>query len=120
MTVKECYLRFDGDYEDTLRRLASEDIMRRFILRFPEDDCYEKLCTSYRAGNDRDAFMAAHAMKGLCLTLGMTALGRAASDMTEALRHGRADDADELLARLEKAYGKTVDAIAAMKSEGEG
>ena len=40
MTIKECYLRLDGDYDDIMERLGTEKLVERFMLKFPQ---YEPL-----------------------------------------------------------------------------
>ena len=35
MTVKECYEAIGADYEEVLRRLANEERVARFLLKFP-------------------------------------------------------------------------------------
>ena len=37
MTIQECYEAIGGNYEDVLRRLRSEALIRKFTLKFPAD-----------------------------------------------------------------------------------
>ena len=37
MTIKECYLRLDGDYDDIMERLGTEKLVERFMLKFPQE-----------------------------------------------------------------------------------
>ena len=43
MTMRECYEAIGGNYEDVLGRLHSEALIRRFTLRFLEDQSYIQL-----------------------------------------------------------------------------
>ena len=43
MTMRECYEAIGGNYEDVLGRLHSEALIRRFILKFLEDQSYLQL-----------------------------------------------------------------------------
>ena len=43
MTMRECYEAIEGDYEDVLGRLHSEALIRRFTLKFLEDQSYIQL-----------------------------------------------------------------------------
>ena len=40
MTIQECYEAIGGNYEDVLRRLRSEVLIRKFTLKFLEDQSY--------------------------------------------------------------------------------
>ena len=35
MTVKDCYEAIGADYQEVLRRLANEERVKRFLLKFP-------------------------------------------------------------------------------------
>ena len=43
MTMQECYEAIGGNYEAVLGRLHSEALIRRFALKFLEDQSYIKL-----------------------------------------------------------------------------
>ena len=43
MTIQECYEAIGGNYEDVLRRLPSEALIRKFTLKFLEDQSYIQL-----------------------------------------------------------------------------
>ena len=43
MTVKECYEAIGADYEEVLRRLANEERVARFLLKFPGDESFAGL-----------------------------------------------------------------------------
>ena len=43
MTMQECYEAIGGNYEDVLERLHSEALIRRFTLKFLEDQSYIQL-----------------------------------------------------------------------------
>lgn len=76
MTTAECYALIGADYTEVLRRMGNEDRVRRFLLKFAEEPSYGLLCRSVEAGDAKEAFRAAHSIKGVCLNLGLTALYR--------------------------------------------
>ena len=43
MNLKECYEAMDSDYEDVMRRLGSETLVRKFVLKFLEDTSFQGL-----------------------------------------------------------------------------
>ncbi|MBC3516775.1 Hpt domain-containing protein [Neobittarella massiliensis] len=105
MTTEELYRQIGGDYADTLRRLGSSERIQRFLSLFLREDSCRALADALREGRAEDAFRVAHSLKGMCLNLGLRALGAAADTMTEALRGGRIPPAaDALYAEVKRAY----------------
>ena len=41
MNLKECYRKLGGDYDEVLTRLYSEDMIRRFLIKFLNDGTYK-------------------------------------------------------------------------------
>ena len=58
----------------------------RFLVRFPEDDSLPGLLAALEQGDVREAFRCAHALKGLCIQLGIVGVSEAASRICELLR----------------------------------
>ena len=69
MTMQECYKAIGGNYEDVLRRLPSEALIRKFTLKFLEDQSYPLLKQSLGDNNYEEAFRGAHTLKGVCQNL---------------------------------------------------
>ena len=74
MTIQECYRQMGANYEDVLKRLYNEGMICRFTLMFLNDDSYPKLEQALKEGNVKEAFRAAHTLKGVCQNLGFTNL----------------------------------------------
>lgn len=111
MTLKECYNALEGDYEDVLKRLMSEKLVQKFVLRFLSDSSFESLVNDLKNGNYDDAFRDAHTLKGVCQNLGFTKLYLSSDKITEALRGKNIDEANSLLPLVEADYGMTISAI---------
>ena len=111
MDLKECYNSIGADYEDVLRRLMNERLVRKFVLKFLDDGSFGDLCRSLKEGNGEEAFRAAHTLKGVCQNLGFTSLYEAAHVLTEKLRGRQTDGCEELMNRVAEEYEKTVAAI---------
>ena len=62
-------------------------------------------------GAVEDAFRAAHTLKGLCLTLGFSALAKPSIELTELLRGRRMDGYEPLYEQVVTEYEKTVAAL---------
>ena len=60
MTIQECYQKMGADYEDVLKRLYSESMIRKFARMFLDDDSYPKLEDALKKENVEEAFRAAH------------------------------------------------------------
>lgn len=69
MTIQECYEAIGGNYEDVLRRLRSEALIRKFTLKFLEDQSYSLLKQALGDNNYEEAFRGAHTLKGVCQNL---------------------------------------------------
>ena len=115
MTIQECYKKMGADYEDVLKRLYSEGMIRKFARMFLDDDSYPKLEDALKKENVEEAFRAAHTLKGVCQNLGFDNLYKASFDITEKLRGRDTEGCEELLAKVEEQYNNTVDAIHMME-----
>mgnify|MGYP003254225592 FL=1 len=38
MTLQECYVKIGGDYNDILHRFMNENMIYKFVLKFPQDN----------------------------------------------------------------------------------
>ena len=65
MTMRECYEVIGGNYEAVLERLHSEALIRRFTLKFLEDQSYLQLKQALENKNFEDAFRGAHTERGM-------------------------------------------------------
>ena len=114
MSLKECYDKMGADYEDVLSRLRSEVLVRKFALKFLDDDSYANLKAAMESGNAPEAFRGAHTLKGVAVNLGFTALYNVSSALTEKLRSQEYDNLDGLIADVKKQYDIVIEAIAAL------
>ena len=109
MSLESCYSAMEGDYQTVYARLSkNERIIKKFVLKFLEDGSYDLLVRSLEEKNYREAFRAAHTMKGICQNLSFT------------LRPEDADvqKAGEQFLDVERDYKQTVEAIRTLQAEG--
>ena len=117
--LKKCYEAMGGDYDGTLARFANnEALMKKFSLRFLEDQSYQELCRAMAASDRDTAFRDSHTLKGLCLNLGFTPLAKVSSELCEALRPGTFSEDDlaevqRLFALIHPEYDRTASALQA-------
>lgn len=86
MNLEQFYAEVGGTYEDVKKHLMSDGIIKRFLLKFPDDKSFQTLEDSLKSGAVEDAFRAAHTLKGLCLNLGFSDLYTPSAALTEILR----------------------------------
>ncbi len=86
MELEEFYKQVGGNFEDVKRRLFSEEFIRKFVLKFKDDDTYPNLIEAYNNKNYKEAFRFIHTLKGTSANLGFDDLYQASCDLTECLR----------------------------------
>ena len=111
MELKEVYEKIGGDYDDVVRRLMGEKLVRKFLLKFRDDKSYADLERTLSEGDYKEAFRAAHTLKGVCLNLGFTELYKVSAELTEVLRGRETAGSDELYAQVKEQYTTLTDAI---------
>ena len=117
MTIKECYDRMNGSYEEAKSRLMMDSMIERFVFKFLDDSTMENLRKAIAQGDSAVSVREAHTLKGVAANLAFTGLQKAASDLTEQLRPLQSPADAELMADVEKAYGIVVDAIRTYQAE---
>lgn len=110
MTLQECYVKIGGDYNDILHRFMNENMIHKFVLKFPQDNNMALFEESWA----KTAFRAMHTLKGVAVNLGFTALYNVSSALTEKLRSQEYDNLDGLIADVKKQYDIVIEAIAAL------
>lgn len=72
MNINECYQAMGADYEEVFGRLRNEKLIAKFVLKFPDDPSFSQLKNSLAEKNTKEAFRAAHTLKGVAQNLGFT------------------------------------------------
>ena len=111
MNLEECYEAIDSDYDDVMRRLGSETLVRKFVLKFLDDTSFRGLKEGLENQDAELAFRSAHTLKGVCQNLGFDNLYPSSKDLTELLRAGSMDGYEDLFAEVEKEYNRTCEAL---------
>lgn len=106
---KEKLLQAGVNIETAMERfIGNEELLIRFLKKFPEDPNYGQLKEAMSAKNYKDAFTAAHTLKGLCGNLSLNDLFELVSKETECLRHDQHDEAEEIFPELAAEYERVV------------
>lgn len=86
MKLDELYQNIGGDLKTVLQRIPSEAMIGKFVRKYANDPTYNQLAAAVEAENWKDAFLAAHTLKGVAQNLGFDRLQKSASALTEAVR----------------------------------
>lgn len=102
--------------EDALARfLGNEALLLRFLGKFAQDPNFSALCAALEEGRTRDAFLAAHTLKGVTGNLSMQALFTQISDLVEDLRREDLEAARTRLPAVRAQYQRVLDALAVLQ-----
>lgn len=113
---KEVLMEAGIDVADTLERfMGSEDLMMKFLLRFPQDESFVQMKQALEANNAEEAYKAAHSLKGLAGNLGMKRLFQAASAVVEDLRKGDLKTAQAEREAVDLEYQQVMRALQTVK-----
>ncbi len=111
MNLEELYKSLHGDYAEAKARLMSDRLVEKFVLKFLSDPSMQQLRDAIASGEHDVAFRAVHTLKGVAANLSFTELWKAASALTEQLRHSDGTVDETLLENLENAYRLVTDSI---------
>ena len=112
-----CYAEMGADYAEVLERLRDERLIRRYVLRFPDDPSYDALCRAMSGGRVEEAFLAAHTLKGITQSLGFGGLCTSASAQSVTADYRRIVDSI-LRFQGEDGVGGTAEDIQAARNSG--
>ncbi len=113
MTVQEIYSSIGADYSDVLKRLPSENLIARLVVKYLDDPTYQELMEAVQNQDVDAAFRAAHTLKGVCQNLGFSNMFQPVFDVTEIFRSGTMDGSAPLLEEITREYDKVTEAIRA-------
>lgn len=111
MKLKEMYDKLHGDYDDACKRLINEGMIKRFLVKFPEDPSMQNLLNAVETGDIETSFRSAHTLKSVAGVLSFSALYIASWNLTEQLRPRKEQADRDLLELVKIEYAKTMDAL---------
>ena len=115
MTVRESYEKIGSNFDEVLRRLGSEALVKRFALKFLNDTSFQDLKDALVKKDGETAFRAAHTLKGVCLNLGFDRLYEVSAELTEKLRGRDTSGTEKMFKKVETQYRILTDAIREME-----
>ncbi|MBE5853047.1 MAG: Hpt domain-containing protein [Lachnospiraceae bacterium] len=111
MTVKDFYDRIGGNYVAIIARMRTDDRICKFLKMYLQDKSYETLLKAMSEEKVKEAFLAAHTLKGVVGNMSFQELSEASVDITEALRSEDMASAKLLLPRVIKEYETVKNAL---------
>lgn len=119
MTLKECYMKFGGDFDEVVGRLRREQLVEKLLIKFEDDKSFDLFEASMSSHDYGEALRAIHTLKGICLNLSFTSLYDSSSLITAALKENDYGRAENMLSELSDDYQKVICAIEEYKSSAE-
>ena len=116
MNLKDCYIKFGGDFDEVLGRLRREQSVQKFMYKFLDDKSFHLFEASMENKDYEEALRAVHTLKGICQNLSFTRLFESSSLVTNALKENDWDKADDMLPQLSMDYYEIINAIEELKN----
>ena len=117
--VKDCYIKFGGDFDEVLDRLRREQTVEKFVYKFLNDKSFNLFESSMGNKDYDEALRAVHTLKGICQNLSFTRLFESSSLVTKALKENDWNKAVDMMPQLSKDYRETIDVIKDFKKSKE-
>lgn len=115
MNIEEFYASFDpsgNEYANVMGRLGTERLVSKYLKKMVDDKSFENLQKAVAAGDYKEAFMASHTIKGICMNLNLKPLAESSDVLTEELRNTPdAGRVETLLCKVEEDYQFVTDGI---------
>lgn len=119
MNLRDCYIAFDGDFDEVMSRLQREQLVEKFLYKFLDDKSFGMFKTAMSNKDYDEALRAVHTLKGICQNLSFSGLYKSSSQITNALKENDYSKAIDMAPQLEEDYYKLIHAVEEYKrSEG--
>ncbi len=101
------------DMDSLLKRLMNnEALVKVFIKKFTDDKTFENLEAAFKNGDEKQAELSSHTLKGMCGNLSVTVLYDMFSEQTNLIRSGEMKKAEDMMPDITKEYKDTVSKMA--------
>lgn len=117
MELEEFYKQVGGNFEDVKRRLLNEEFIRKFVLKFKDDETFDNLIDAFDKADYKESFRFIHTLKETSVNLGFDDLYQASCNLTECLREKEnlndeeLEEAGKLLQIVKDNYQKIIELI---------
>ena len=111
MELEEFYKQVGGNFEDVKRRLLNEEFIRKFVLKFKDDETFDNLIDAFDKADYKEAFRFIHTLKGTSVNLGFDDLYQASCNLKENLNDEELEEAGKLIQIVKNSYQKIIELI---------
>lgn len=112
MELRLVYEQLQGDYDDVIGRLLTEDRVKKYLFKFMDSPTMSLLLEALEKEDFEVAFRESHNLKGISANLGLSKLYTSSSELTESLRHGKpSEDISGLIEAVKCDYELTINAL---------
>lgn len=113
MEILEFYKAIGVENVTVMGRLRKEELVRKYLLKIPDDKTYQSLTDALEKKDYETAFRDAHTLKGVAANLDLEPLLLSSSALTETLRNKNYDEEtiDELYQKVKTAYFMILDKL---------
>ena len=118
MDLKDCYIKFGGDFDEVLGRLRRETVLK-FLYKFLDDKSFQLFEESMGNQDYEEALRAVHTLKGICQNFSFTRLYESSSRVTNALKESDWNKAIDMMPQLSRDYYEVRNAIEELKHSKE-
>lgn len=120
MNLRDCYIKFGGDFDGVMSRLRREQLVTKFVYKFLDDKSFGLFEAAMGDQDYDEALRAVHTLKGICQNLSFTSLYESSSRITNALKEKDYSKAMDMAPQLSKDYDQIIHAVEEYKSSAEG
>lgn len=100
------------NYNTLLNRFSkNEELLEKFIKKFPADQTEEKLVESFNVLNYEEMYIAVHTLKGVAANLGFENLSQICDQMGSRLKKGDYSQVENDFEEVETEYYKVIKVI---------
>lgn len=97
--------------EVLVRFMGKQDMVIKFLKKFPADPNYELLEKALENKDEKQALSASHVLKGVSGNLSMNVMHRLFSEQIEYIRGDNWEDVLNVMEEIRKEYEKVVEAL---------
>ncbi len=111
MNLKDCYIKFGGDFDEVIGRLRRKQLVEKFMYKFLDDKSFDLYQTSMANKDYDEALRAVHTLKGICQNLSFTELYESSREITNALKSNDYEKAIGMTPQLSEDYYRIIHAV---------
>ncbi len=107
--MKQELIAWGVNWDDVKDRfMGNEDLVEKFMFKFLNDKSFSNLTLGMQKKDANEAFAGCHSLKGVTGNLALDGMREDVLALTEILRAGSLDGADELYQKIKKSHDELI------------